>query len=98
MLGSSLTIPPSSRNEICSEQTRLVPARLRWQWALIHASIRSFLARGSAPITIARQAWFSVVRASNRQLRLRAPGSALQTAGSISDALVLAPSPRLLGV
>ena len=61
MFGSKRAEGPSSKNESCSEQTCLVPEPLTWQCALIHASTRLSLAAGSAPITIARQAWFSVI-------------------------------------
>ena len=38
MLGSCVVHPPLSRNEICSEQTCLLPTLLTWQCALIHVS------------------------------------------------------------
>src|SRR5256885_16381788 len=61
MFGNSRADGPSSKNESCSEQTCLLPARLTWQWTLIHASTRFSFAEGLAAITIARQAWSSVI-------------------------------------
>src|SRR5687768_2020567 len=90
MLGSSLADGPSSKNESCSEQTCLLPARLTWQWTLIHASTRFSFAPGLAPITIARQAWSSVISEIVLVFRGREPGSSLYTARLISDARVLA--------
>ena len=77
MLGSSFVHGPSSRNEICSEQICLLPARLTWQCALIQASTWSFCAAQSAPITIARQAWFSVILAMSCVFFSSEPGSSL---------------------
>jgi hypothetical protein len=49
----------ASRNESCSEQTCL--RRPTWQCALIQASTPLSFDPGSAAMTIARQAWFSVI-------------------------------------
>ena len=61
MLGNHLTHGPSNENEICSEQLCLPPARVTWQCALTHASTRFCFDSGFAPMTSARQAWFSVI-------------------------------------
>src|SRR5207244_8471744 len=65
MLGKSFTHGPSSEKESCSEQICLLPARETWQCALIHASTRFSFDFRLTPITSARQAWFSVIRAIN---------------------------------
>ena len=55
MLGSRFVQAPSSKNESCSEQICLLPARLMWQCALIHASTRLSFAPQLAAMTMARQ-------------------------------------------
>src|ERR1043165_8537183 len=93
MLGSKRADGPSSRNDSCSEQTCLLPARLTWQWTLIHASTRFSFAAGFAPITIARQAWSSVISEMIRVFSGSDPGASLYTARLINDARVFAPPP-----
>src|SRR5205807_3799154 len=93
MLGSSLTETPARKNESCSEQIRFAPLRLIWQCALIHASTRSCFVDESAPMTMARQAWFSVICERISVLRASDPGSSLYTARLMCEARVIAPSP-----
>ena len=52
---------PLSEKESCSEQICLLPARLTWQCALIQACTPLSGAAGSAAMTMARQAWSSVI-------------------------------------
>src|SRR5207244_5999474 len=93
MLGSCVVQLPLSKNEICSEQTCLLPTLLTWQCALIQALTWLSSASQSASMTIARHAWFSVIRAIHCVLFCNELGSSRYTARFMSDARVIAPSP-----
>jgi hypothetical protein len=55
----------------------LLPARLTWQWTLIHASTLFSDASGFAPMTMARHAWSSVISEINFVFRESEPASSL---------------------
>src|SRR5438046_596873 len=86
MFGNRPTDLPRSEKEICSEQICLLPARETWQCALIQAAIPFSCAAGSAAMTIARQAWFSVICEMVLVFAPNESGVSLYTARLMSEA------------